>query len=222
MLTPDSVPNLILAVCLAALANLSVDRLISQDEVAGLVRGRSHRSVRVWAIWLGLLAMGLTQLPASSLAVALFCVSAGMDLETRRVPPDWYVYGSTLAGIGAAAWPYGGAGLVSAMSTQAICYGLTVLGVRYFGMVSGGDIKLAMQFGAACVTFQTLSVAALVMALAMALALVASFSSRVLRTQSVTVAAAQTATLRLALGPFMWLGLIGALIVEHAGIVSLI
>lgn len=132
------------------------------------------------------------------------------------------MYGATFAGIGAAALAHGSAGLVSALTTQAICYGLTVLGVRYFGMMSGGDIKLAMQLGAACVTIQTLFGGALVMALAMVLALVATFSTRVLHAQSVAAAAAQTATLRLALGPFMWLGLIGALIVEHAGIVSLI
>ncbi len=89
-------------------------------------------------------------------------------------------------------------------------------------MMSGGDIKLAMQFGAACVTIQTLSGAALVMALAMALALAVSFGSRVLRAHPIASAAAQTATLRLALGPFMWLGLIGALIVEHVAIGSLL
>ena len=81
---------------------------------------------------------------------ALFSVTAATDFETRLLPADVFIYGCVVASLFMGYLSRGVLGFRDVLVTQAICFGITTLSVAIFGFMDSGDIKMAMQFGAAC------------------------------------------------------------------------
>jgi hypothetical protein len=144
------------------------------------------------------------------IALVLFAISALMDLETRAIPPDAYTY-TAMAICSLTSYTHAGLdGMLHALVAQALCYGLTVVAIRYTGMMSGGDIKLAMHFGAVCATPVALMNASIVITLTMLCALTIHAVMLAFQTRSVAYALTGIRSLRVALGPFMLAGVCAA------------
>jgi hypothetical protein len=200
--------KLLCTVLIWAGAYALIRRFRAQIEIAPMFALAPHISVLTMATLL-MLAMIGTPLGAI-LAIGLFIVSGLLDADTATIPPDAFVYGATIASIFAAAVDRGSAGLLQALCVQALCFGLTVLMIRYTGALAGGDVKLAMQFGAACGSLSLLYTAALGVALAMAGVLVATVAQHSTSSNSATTALRAARTLRLPLGGFLLFGLLAA------------
>ena len=80
----------------------------------------------------------------------LFSITAATDFECKRLPWDWFLYGSVIAGIGVAYGSHGWLGFRDAVIAQAILFAAMTLTVIFLRQTAGGDIKMMMQYGAAC------------------------------------------------------------------------
>ncbi len=99
------------------------------------------------ALLMAALALHMTALRL--LLLALFSVTAATDFEHKRLPWDWFLYGSTALGIVVGFWESGPTGFRDAVIAQAIFFGMMTLTVVISGSAAGGDIKMMMQYGAA-------------------------------------------------------------------------
>ncbi len=199
---------------LALLANSAIELLLIYDArkpFAQLSRAETLLRAARWLVVIAALLIPEFAL-ATRVGLALFAVSAGQDLESRRVPPDAYLYAATAICVVLAGLTDGPTGALTAFAAQAICYGLCVLAVRYTGIFAGGDIKLAMQFGALCGTFSVLGNAAYLAGIAMAAAVLLTALLQLAQRRTLRTALQRAQTLRLPLGPFLWLGAFGALL----------
>jgi hypothetical protein len=175
---------------------------------------RALRIARWLLIWLGLITAAHF-IPSSSpliklLPLTLFSISAATDLETKFLPPDAFVYGGVLIGCAVAFLTDGPIGLCIAIAAQALCFALWTLGVAFFNLCDAGDIKLAMQFGAACGSLASVAIAGIVVWLA-ACGVVLMGIAIGLRTRPLREAVRCAGTFRPPQGPLLWCGLLVAL-----------
>ena len=200
---------------LALTANLLASWFIRRDQSITAPANQDELCSRVlrWCACAGgLAALAVWGLPLHTLFVlALFSVSAAADYETHLIPPDAYVFGCVLLNVLLAGVVDGASALRETVVAQAFCFAIVTLGVALFGLCESGDIKLAMQFGAACgsLPMVMLSAAGIWLA-AVGLALVTFLF--VLRFRSVRRALRIATSFRPPQGPLMWCGLL----ISHA------
>jgi len=86
---------------------------------------------------------------------ALFTLPALTDFETRYLPPDTYTYSAVLSSLALQTCVNGIDGLTQALLAETLCFVLATLSVITLRATDPGDIKVMMQFGAACGTLNT-------------------------------------------------------------------
>lgn len=203
---------LICSVVCAICANVVAEVILAdnlQQPFARLSPSRQRIRLLRWVLSsIGCLALGLEQVSTQQQALfALFSVSAATDLETKVLPPDWFLFGSVMICLATYGWANGWLGLQRAILAQAFCFGVVTLGVALFNVCDSGDIKLAMQFGAACGSLtHVLQAAAVVWLAAVVVIVVATLLN--LRRTNIQSAIRQAATLQPAQGPLLWCGLL--------------
>ncbi len=182
---------------------------------------KSERIIRIlrWLLcWFGLfIAYHIIPSPLHLLPLTLFSISAATDLETKFLPPDTFLYSSVLIGCGVAFLTNGPNGLCIAIATQAICFALWTLGVAFFNLCDAGDIKLSMQFGAACGSLASVGIAGFVVWL-VACGVVLMGIAIGLRTKSFREAVRCAGVLRPPQGPLLWCGLLVASLWQALGV----
>ena len=202
----------------AVLANLVAEVLLTFDlhqPIHALSRhARALRLVRWLLCTVALGWMGLNGGNAISggdatqlIAFMLFSISAATDLETKTLPPDAFLYGATLAGIGLHYWANGWAGLRHAVIAQAVCFSIITLCVAFLNLCDSGDIKLAMQFGAACGSLFALGIAVIGLWLACMLVVIGALAVQ-LRRHPLRDAFRQAARIQPPMGPLLCAGLL--------------
>lgn len=85
----------------------------------------------------------------SVITLVPLAVSSATDLESRRVPPDAFTYGSAVMLL-AAALVFGGPEAFRDMAVAQVIAFATGIFLATFGVMAGGDVKLLMQWGCAC------------------------------------------------------------------------
>lgn len=142
-------------ICLAVIANVGADLFLLADHHLSYrslpAKAKRLRLAR-WVLCVaGLLVAGLVNhSPFVLINLALFTITAATDLETKRIPPDWFTYGCVVL---ACAFGYvtgGVPGLRDVVAAQAICFAIMVTAVLFARAASGGDVKVLMQYGASC------------------------------------------------------------------------
>ena len=174
----------------------------------------AHQRIRVlrWVLSsIGCLVLGLWQVSIQQQVLfAMFSISAATDLETKLLPPDWFLFGPIFICFATYGWVNGWPGLQRAILAQAFCFGAVTLGVAFFNVCDSGDIKLAMQFGAACGSLtHVLQAATVVWLAAIVVIVVATLLS--LRRTNVKLAIREATTLQPPQGPLLWCGLLAIL-----------
>ena len=144
-----------LALLFGVLANVFADLVLRFRYASSFrldtQRKRGLRVSRWIACLAGLITVALFSPSTSHLILlALLSVPAATDFEHRRLPWDWFLYGSVLVGVGLAWLDHGWDGFSHALIAQAVLYGFVTMTVVVFGATAGGDIKVAMQYGSAC------------------------------------------------------------------------
>jgi hypothetical protein len=163
----------------------------------------AQRQRRVWRwvlCFVSLMALAVftaLSIPQLTLA-ALFAVTAATDFECKRLPWDWFLYGSVIAGIGVGFVERGWLGFRDAVIAQAILFAAMTLTVIFLRQTAGGDIKLMMQYSAACGHVTTAMLGIVVSGLAM---LLISLTYRLITRRTLT---------KVPLAPATWVGLVGA------------
>ena len=155
----------------------------------------------------------ITRSPGVLIAVALLSISCGMDFESGYIPPDGYMYPAIALTVLAAGITGNVSRIMTAFTAQAIGYGLAVLMIWVRAIIAGGDVKLAMQLGAVfglIGTLDTVIRAGLLMAVATSVALLGVFVVHLMRGESLQACARICASIRMPLGPVMWLGVVVA------------
>ncbi|NJM39254.1 MAG: hypothetical protein HC853_00070 [Anaerolineae bacterium] len=115
-------------------------------------RTKRFKRIGRWiAVVLVMLGLALTNVSLRyAIPIALLSVTAATDFELRRLPWDWFMYGSVVVGL-LVAYLFGGTeDLSQAIIAQAVLYAFITFAVVVIGQTRGGDIKVAMQYGAAC------------------------------------------------------------------------
>jgi hypothetical protein len=205
--------TLLLCLLLGLASNLIAELFLALDlktPFSQLTTARKRLRVLRWIAGLcGLVIVGLFDPPPARLAVlALFSVSAATDLETQYLPPDWFVYGAVAAGIAGGFAVNGLAGLRDAAVAQAVCFVVMTAGVLFAGIADSGDIKLLMQYGAACGSLAGVSLG-FVAEFGLRLAVLAyAVVSRLLGGAPAAQALRHAATLKVPHGPIAWAGLL--------------
>jgi hypothetical protein len=134
---------------------------------------------------------------------ALFAVMAATDLESRMIPPDWMTYGAVVLAC-AFGYAHGGvSGLRDVVVAQALCFAAMLIAVLFFNAADAGDIKVLMQFGAACGSLAAVGVGVIAETVVRAVVLLVAFARF----------GRPAARLRLPHAPFAWVGLLVALLV---------
>ena len=198
---------------LALAANLLADGFIRLDRSHGTVAfvPAKRRDIRVlrWCVCTGgLVALAVWGLSLHTLFVmTLFSVSAAIDFKTHLIPPDTYVFGCVLLNLLLVGVVDGLPPFRDAVVAQAFCFAIVTLGVAFFNLCESGDIKLAMQFGAACGSLPMVALSAAGIWL-VALGLVLATFVFSLRRLPVRHALRIAMSLRPPQGPLMWCGLL--------------
>lgn len=213
--------SLAVAAGLALFANMLAEYFLSDDlEQPYTKLDPVHQRFRLlrWAgVLVGMLLLSAIRIHWSTLLViALLTVSASTDFETKLLPPDHFVYGSTVLGVMSAWFTHEPIGLRDAVIAQAFCFAAVTLGVALFNLCDSGDIKLAMQFGAACASLPMVAFAAfgtwIVACVLFATQLVWNKRQNTWRG-----ALSQAALYRPPQGPLLWCGLMFAVVLIKAG-----
>jgi Flp pilus assembly protein protease CpaA len=139
---------------------------------------------------------------------AAFSVTAATDFEQRWLPPNSFMFASVIASIGLGYLASGFWGMRDVLVTQAICFALATLSVALFGHMDSGDIKVAMQFGAACGSLINLYMGLLSMLGIGVLVLGIAFFTMRLRTHHSDQPRASLASLHVPVATWAWLGLL--------------
>ena len=213
--------SLVVAVGIALLTNMLAEYFLSDDLEQPYARldpvRQRFRILRWVGVLVGMLLLGAIQIHWSTmLVIALLTVTASTDFETKFLPPDHFVYGSTVLGGMSACFTHGPIGLRDAVIAQAFCFAVATLGVALFNLSDSGDIKLAMQFGAACASLPMVAFAAfgtwIVACVLFAIQLV-----RNKRQSTWRRAFSQAALYRPPQGPLLWGGLMLTVVLMQAG-----
>ena len=136
-------------------ANVFADLVIRLRYAALAKLDSRPKQIKRWIRWLVILivmiVLALTGISFQyALPFALLSVTAATDFEQRRIPWDWFLYGSVLVGL-LMAYLYAGLdGLSHAIIAQAVLYAFITFAVVVIGQTRGGDIKIAMQYGSVC------------------------------------------------------------------------
>ncbi len=208
--------SLLLSLVLALAVNIIAEWLLAVDTDHPWQRltpkQRTLRILRWLMLSVGLLALAAMHVSVHhTLAFALFSVTAATDFETRLLPPDRYTYGCVIVGI-ALASVSGTLGFRDAVVAEAICFAVVTLSVAFFDGIDSGDIKMAMQFGAACGSLSVVGISVLMMAVVAALIPASIFILRCLQRQPLRLAAAEVAHLSAPLAAIAWVGLLAAFV----------
>ena len=99
---------------------------------------------------LTLLALASPLTTLQLILATLFAVTTAADFECKRLPWDWFLYGSVIVGMAVGYWTRGWPGFRDVVIAQAILFAAMTLTVIFLGRTAGGDIKMMMQYGAAC------------------------------------------------------------------------
>lgn len=173
------------------------------------------RLFRWLASSMGCILLGAGRVPVGyQLLFALFSISAATDLETKMLPPDGFLFSAVIVGVIAHGLSNQGPSLQQAILAQAFCFAVVTLGVALFNVCDSGDIKLALQFGAASGSLQQLLFGTgVVWLVACAVILVAT----IIQLQKVELKAAlrNATTLHPPQGPLLWCGLLVACMVAR-------
>lgn len=198
--------ELLLPVMLAVIANSLADVFLNRIQPEFSVQ--FHWSMRLlrWAcIAVALVILGVTHATALTLiAFALFSITAATDFETTYLPPDAFTFGSTALCLLLSFAQSGWLGLRDAVVAQAMCFAVVVFVVAFSDACDSGDIKLAMQFGAAAGSLASVFVGVIGMWLAMMILLVIHVIQH--------GGSAAISQLRIPLGTVAWAGLLLALL----------
>jgi hypothetical protein len=202
-----SIASFVLPVIAGLLANLAVDLILARRYRSSFALDTpARKTVRIlrWIIAIfGLClahAVGLASLQI--LVIGLLTVTAGTDVEHLRLPPSPFIYAATLAGVLTAYWVNGVAGLQHAIVAQAVWFALMTLSVMLLRRTAGGDIKVVMQYGAAC---GSLSISFIGMLLASSVMIPFSLIYWLRHHRPIP---------RTPLAPLVWLGALAGLILE--------
>lgn len=110
------------------------------------------RALRVgrWGLVLGgMLILAASHVPPRfALPIALLSVSGATDAEHFRLPPSAYLYASVVISLVIAYGADGLPALIDALIAEAVMYATAIFAVVVLGATAGGDIKVAMQYGA--------------------------------------------------------------------------
>jgi prepilin signal peptidase PulO-like enzyme (type II secretory pathway) len=212
-----TIANLFACLGFGLSANIAAELLLVIDLKHPLASlDPTHRRMRVvrWlACMAGSLLIGfINPSPAKLILFALFSVSAATDFETSLLPPDWFIYGATLAGLAAGFITGGLPGLRDTVVAQAVCFAFMVLAVLLANAADSGDIKLLMQYGAACGSLYGVGIGiASEFAVRFGILVVAFLGLWFVR-RSGTAAFRDLSQLRTPHGPIAWIGLALAIV----------
>jgi hypothetical protein len=176
------------------------------------------RLTRWVACSIGFLLVGCFNASVTVLiAFALFSVTAATDLETHRIPPDGFTYGSVLLLITLAFVAGGLPKLRDVVVAQAMCFVVMVLAVVFARAASPGDIKVLMQYGATCGSLSVV-MAGLITETVLRLGLLICILGRAMRMKSDRRGAITRGLhMRLPHAPVAWVGVLAALVAQGAG-----
>lgn len=109
------------------------------------------RILRWVCVLVGMIALVFFNVPVHfALPFALLSVTAATDVEHRRLPWDWFLYGSVLVALLTSFLSGGLDTLAQAIIAQAVLYAFITFCVVILGQTMGGDIKVGMQYGSVC------------------------------------------------------------------------
>jgi len=173
------------------------------------------RLFRWLASSMGCILLGVGQVPVGyQLLFALFSISAATDFETKTLPPDAFLFSAVIVGVIVHGSLNQGPSLQQAILAQAFCFAVVTLGVALFNICDSGDIKLAMQFGAASGSLpHVLFGTGVVWLVACAVILVATAIQ--LHEVGLKAALRSATTLHPPQGPLLWCGLLVAYMVAR-------
>jgi hypothetical protein len=213
---------LVFALGLSLSANVGAEVLLAM-EMRRPYRSLDHhqRILRVarWvACSMGFLLLGCFNASVIVLiAFALFSVTAATDLETCRIPPDGFTYGSVLILIALAFVAGGLPKLRDVVVAQAMCFLVMVLAVTFARAASPGDIKVLMQYGATCGSLPVV-MAGLLAETVLRLGLLVCIVGHALWVKNNRRGAITRGLhMRLPHAPVAWMGVLAALIAQGLG-----
>ena len=198
-----------LTVLIGLVANLTAVFVLATRYRTSFQLGTSARKIKRGMRWVVSVAglviasmLGLTLLQI--FVLGLLTVTAATDFEHQRLPPSWFLYTATIIGVIAATFTAGWIGLRNAVIAQAIWFALMTLTVMLLRRTAGGDIKVVMQYGAAC---GNLPISILGMLIASGIMLPISLGYWLIYHRSIQ---------RTPLAPLTWIGAIIALILAKS------
>ncbi len=214
--------TLIPSITLGLLSNIVAELLLAFDLGRPFtVLDRAHKQMRLarWVVsMIGLVLVGLFHpSPIKLPLLALFNVSAGTDLETTFLPPDWFLYSSTVAGLLVGYAVGGVGGLRDAVVAQAVCFAMMIFAVLLANAADSGDIKLLMQYGAACGSLTAVGIGIALECVVRLGLLLAVFSIALVTKRNVPFAFSRALGVRAPHGPIAWIGLLGVFILTAVG-----
>lgn len=228
----------LLAVSIALLANLLANWMLSanaktcHDATRMVVRGELQpgeayarhplglqpRVMRWLLCVLGLVWLAWWQSSFTSLLLfGLFSVTAATDFETHYLPPDAYLYFCVVVSLSVAFLTRGPMGLRDAVVAEA-CAFVVVTFAALFGALDSGDIKVAMQLGAACGSLSLANIAVVAMIAVSAIILALALAWSWLQQRSVSQALRGLAHLRVPQAAVCWVGLLAAYALPISGV----
>ncbi len=149
----------LIPLAIGLLANLVADAILATRYRGSFALDTPLRNLKRWLRWgislFGLWAAHMLCGPRSIAQLALLgllTITAATDFEHLRLPPSWFMYAATVAGVFVATQSLGVEGFVQSVGTQAIWFALMTLTVMLLRRTAGGDIKVMMQYGALCGT----------------------------------------------------------------------
>lgn len=214
---------LMLSVMLGLLSNVMAELFLAFElKRPFTVLDRVHKRIRLirWLIcMIGFLLIGLFHpSPLRLSLLALFSVSAATDFETTYLPPDWFVYGSTMAGLLVGYMTGNVIGLRDAVVAQAVCFAMLVFAVLLANAADSGDVKLLMQYGTACGSLVAVGIGVTVEFVVRVGLLIAVFAATLVAKQNVPFAFSRAVEIRAPHGPIAWIGLLGVFMIAAIGV----
>ncbi len=217
-------PHVAFAFVLGLLANSLAEIFLAIDlkrPFADLPSPCKTLRIARWCICcIGLVALRLfNPSPLALIALALFSVTAATDLETKRIPPDWFSYGCVVL-LCAMGFATGGmAGLRDGVVAQAMCFVAMVFAIVFARAASPGDVKVLMHYGATCGTLPAVGVGIIAETLARIGVLVMCIMMMRLRGKPLRTSLHRGLHLRLPHAPIAWVGVWIALAAKGLGLV---
>ena len=208
-----SIASFAAPIVIGLLSNVAADLILAWRYRSSFsLDSATRKRVRMlrWVIAIAGLCLGhvFGLAPLQLVVLSLLSVTAGTDFEHLRLPPGAFLYAATVAGVCAAYWLYGLPGLQHALLAQAVWFALMTLSVMLLRRTAGGDIKVMMQYGAAC---GSLSISLIGMLLASAIMIPISLIYWLHHRRPIP---------RTPLAPLVWLGALAGLILEKLYVIA--